>query len=272
MKKVGEFDEDELLNFELVNKGRKVKTTPEMAQMAKDHLTQSRTATLATAKSHLEEAGIVLGKTTIWRLVHGESLSFKRTALKGEVTLTQRVVELRVLYANRVVNIPDDQLLFLDETGFNLHLGVTRAWFEVGQTPVLVVPTNKGKNVSALVCISTDGIKNMMIKDGAYNSVDFVNYLTDLVNQFPEVMRGGATLVMDNARIHHAVTVIRFLEEKGIRYIFLPPYSPELNPIELLFGTVKAQYRRDGPAQSREEMIQRITDTFHSVGDRVELT
>ena len=47
----------------------------------------------------------------------------------------------------------DDELWYLDETGFNLHIGVTRSWSEVGQTPVVVVPANKGQNVSALVCI-----------------------------------------------------------------------------------------------------------------------
>ena len=271
MKKIGEMDDEELQEFEVVKLGRKVKATPEMARMVKDHLTQSRMATLSTAKRHLEDAGIVLGKTTIWRLVHSDSLSFKRTALKGEVTLTQRVIESRVAYATLVNSIPDDQLLFLDETGFNLHLGVTRAWSEVGQTPVLVVPTNKGTNVSALVCISTAGIKSIEVKDGAFNSTDFVSFLTDLVNQSPEVSGGGATVVMDNARIHHAVNVTRFLMEKGVRNIFLPPYSPELNPIELLFGTVKAQYRRDGPARSRDEMKRRITETFHSVSGRVDL-
>ena len=160
---------------------------------------------------------------------------FKRTALKGEVTLSELIKESRFFNATRVNEISDEALLYLDETGFNLHVGVTRAWSEVGQTPVLVVPTNKGQNVSALVCISTVGVKMVTVKDGAFNSTDFVAFLTDMANQNPALLSGEATLVMDNARIHHAVNVIQFLEEKGIRYIFLPPYSPELNPIEVLF-------------------------------------
>ena len=68
----------------------------------------------------------------------------------------------------------NDELLFLDETGFNLHIGVTRSWMDVGKTPVVVVPANKGQNVSALVCISTSGVVSIAIKDGAFNSVDFI--------------------------------------------------------------------------------------------------
>ena len=77
---------------------------------------------------------------------------------------------------------------------------------------------------------------------------------------------------MDNARIHHAVDVINFLEENQIRYMFLPRSSPELNPIELFFGTVKAAYRNGGPARTRAEMKRRIRDTFNAVDEGIDMT
>ena len=77
---------------------------------------------------------------------------------------------------------------------------------------------------------------------------------------------------MDNARIHHAVDVINFLEENRISYMFLPPYSPELNPIELFFGTVKAAYRKDGPARTRAEMKRRIRDIFNAFEEGIDMT
>ena len=146
IKKITENGLDELPDFGIVKKGRKTKTTPEMSQMVKAHLTGSRTATLLSAKQHLEDAGIVVGKTTVWRLAHMGDISFKRTAFKGEVVLSQRIINTRFDYATKVDEIADDELLFLDETGFNMHIGVTRSWSEVGQTPVVVVPANKGQN------------------------------------------------------------------------------------------------------------------------------
>ena len=159
---------------------------------------------------------------------------------------------------------------FFDETGFNLPIGLTRSWSEVGNTPVVVVPTNKGKNISALVCISTSGVVSIVIKEGAFNSVDFKDFLDNLIRVHPSLVRGESTLVMDNAKNHHAVNVTNFLEEKNVRNMFLPPYSPELNPIEL-FGTVKASYRRDGPAQSKMELMGRIQETFQRVGEEVDM-
>ena len=75
----------------------------------------------------------------------------------------------------------DDELWCLDETGFNLHIGVTRSWSEMGETPVVIVPANKGQNVSALVCISASRVMSIAIKDWAFNSVDLIEFLSDLI-------------------------------------------------------------------------------------------
>ena len=113
---------------------------------------------------------------------------------------------------------------------------------------------------------------SISIRDGAFNSADFIEFLSDLIYRHQTLLRGEKTLVMDNARIHHAVDVINFLEENSIRYMFLPPYSPELNPIELFFGTVKAAYRKEGPARTRGEMKRRIRETFDAVDEGTDMT
>ena len=110
------------------------------------------------------------------------------------------------------------------------------------------------------------------IKDSAFNRIDFVDFLADLVHRHQPLLRGETVLVMDNARIHNSVDVINFLEDNSIRFMSLPPYSPELNPIELFFGAVKAAYRKDGPARTRTEMKRPIRDTFTIVGADVDMT
>ena len=75
------------------------------------------------------------------------------------------------------------------------------------------------------------------LKDGAFERNDMTVFLTDLTVRCPELLNGQATIIMDNARIHRAVDVVDFLEMNGIQFMFLPPYSSELNPIENFFGT-----------------------------------
>ena len=106
------------------------------------------------------------------------------------------------------------------------------------------------------MCIGHDGIKFHEMKVGAFNSNEFVVFLQGLAVRFPEVLRGEVCLVMDNARIHHAQTARNFLVENGIRHIYLPPYSPDLNPHrKRLWGSEEALHEpgsRENPGPDDE--------------------
>ena len=82
------------------------------------------------------------------------------------------------------------------------------------------------------MCIAPDGIVFYETKQGALNGSDFVTSLEALAARFQEVRNGEVCLVMDIARIHHAVCAREFLVDNGISHMYLPPYSPDLNPIE----------------------------------------
>ena len=173
-------------------------------------------------------------------------LTHQTISYKPSVVFTPRITQARFVYAEEVLDMPDEELWFLDESGFNLHLAPVRCWSDCGRTPVHAVPANRGKNVSLLMCIGHDGIKFHEMKVGAYNATEFVVFLQGLAIRFPEVLRGEVCLVIDNARIHLAQTAKDFLVDNGIRHIFLPPYSPDLNPIENVFGALKRLYKSRG--------------------------
>ena len=112
------------------------------------------------------------------------------------------------------------------------------------------------------MCIGPNEIVFYEMKDGAYRASDYVAFLQALMAMFPQVQRGEVCLVMDNARIHHAEQSREFLEENHVRHVFLPPYSPDLNPIENVFGVLKARYRRLGVVQTNEQMKRRMVDVI----------
>jgi hypothetical protein len=62
------------------------------------------------------------------------------------------------------------------------------------------------------------------------------------MNPYPEK---NSVIVLDNAKIHHDENLVEILEELGCRVIFLPPYSPDFNPIEMAFGTIKSWMKRN---------------------------
>ena len=115
------------------------------------------------------------------------------------------------------------------------------------------------------MCISAEGAAFYIIKPGSFNGPDFIDFVESLAYRFPVVANGDVCLVMDNARIHHARDAQEFMGENGINHIYLPAFSPDLNPIENAFGVLKARYRSRVVAQTRAEMKRRIRDVIEEM-------
>ena len=75
---------------------------------------------------------------------------------------------------------------------------------------------------------------------------------------------------MDNARIHHARDVAAFLANNEIRHMFLPRSSPDLNPIENLFGTIKSRFRRRGVVRTNQQLKTRLRRTIDEVDNELD--
>lgn len=256
--------------FVPAKRGRRTVIDAETGERVKAFLTATPTATISDAKEMLETGGVRVCRSTVWRMARREGLSHQMIAPKPAVVFTPRIVQARHDYAQRVVDMADAELWFIDESGFNLHLGPRRCWAEVGHTPVLEVPTNRGKNVSLLMCVTSERIVFSETKNGAYRAADFVMFLQALAFQFPAVQRGDVCLVMDNARIHHAAEVNEFFAQNQIRHLFLPPYSPDLNPIENAFGVLKRRYAQRGVVRTRAEIERRIARVIQEMNMTLE--
>ena len=267
----GMFDCEDEVRFDIKKTGRKSKVTRENARRVREILTSSSTSTLGTAKQILEQENVFLSKSTLCRVARSEGLSIQKISLKPDVVFTERVMELRYDYADQVSCLFVEELWFLDETGFNLHVAPIRCWSDVGHTPIEAVAPSKGQNISLLMCISSDGIKHFELKDGAYKSPEFVSFIQELAEQFPELQNGRACLVMDNARIHHARQARQYLEENHIRHVYLPPFSPDLNPIENVFSVLKKRYRGRGVPTTRAQMVAQIGTAIGGLNQGMEL-
>ena len=92
------------------------------------------------------------------------------------------------------------------------------------------------------MCVfNLNGVLEFELREGAYNSELFIDFINrKLINYF--ALNPQKILIMDNAKFHHSREVLNFLHEKRISYKFLPPYSPQLNPIEEFFSLLKSRY------------------------------
>jgi transposase len=183
--------------------------------------------------------------------------------LKKSRTASERCEVKRATFRAAIEAIPLESLVFLDECGFALNLHRLYGWAIGGERCVEKVPFNKGVNRSVLGAYSLPTTSNptglwaLWQKLGAWNGLLFEAFLSDeLLPRLPP----GCVLVLDNARIHHRPTLKETVERAGHTLLYLPPYSPDYNPIELVWSWLKKTVRTLAP-RSDNDRVRIIDET-----------
>ena len=133
------------------------------------------------------------------------------------------------------------QLVFLDESGVNTDMVRRYGWGKGGQRVVDHTPLNTPRSTTILSSIRLDGEITFTTFQGGTTGDKFLSYLKDVL--IP-ALRPGDIVIMDNLRTHHIQAVGELLHGAGAEVLYLPPYSPDLNPIEKLWSKVKAILRK----------------------------
>ena len=143
----------------------------------------------------------------------------------------------RAAWPRRRRRCRNDQLVFLDETG--VRTGLCRPFGRSvrGLRAHAVQPLGGWKNVTLVCAVRAGGVVGSMVLQGALDAAAFAAYLKQVL--LP-ALRPGEELVMDNLSVHKTPAVWKLIRQAGIRPLLLPPYSPDLTPIENIFSKVKA--------------------------------
>ncbi len=116
-------------------------------------------------------------------------------------------------------------------------------------------PGDGGQNISLIGGMSIDGLIATMSLVGSVNTDVFLFYIQQIL--IPQLWT-GAIIVMDNLPVHHASVIQEAIEAVGASVVFLPPYSPDLSPIELCWSKLK-QLLRSAKARTTEALDQALT-------------
>jgi transposase len=143
-------------------------------------------------------------------------------------------------------------LVFVDECGANISLVPLYAWSRRGERAPAKAPRNWGKNVTLLSSMSLYGMGPSLAVEGATTREVFEAYLEGVL---APTLSPGQVVVMDNLSAHKGGRVREIIEEHGCELIYLPPYSPDLNPIEEAFAKLKGLLRKSG-AKSRQALVE----------------
>ena len=132
-------------------------------------------------------------------------------------------------------------MVFLDESGVNINMSRIYGRAKSDQRVNDGIPLNTPANTTILSSVRLDGSSAFTTYIGGTKGTTFVEYLRN--NLIPTLHKGDI-VIMDNLRSHHVKEVCETLEAAGMIPLYLPPYSPDFNPIEKLWSKLKAILRK----------------------------
>jgi len=207
------------------------------------------------------ETGVRVSVPTMCRVLRRLWLAAQKKPLHASERDAARVQEARAVYRQRIAGLDCRRLTFVDESGVNLALTQLYGRAPQGEQVVGSVPQNYGPNVTLLGALGIQGLQAVMTVDGATDTEVFRTYVKQVLGP---TLAPGDIVVMDNLRAHKAAGIQQAIARRGARRLYMPPYSPDLSPIEPCWSKVKTALRQ-AKAHTREALDMAITGTLVTV-------
>jgi transposase len=145
------------------------------------------------------------------------------------------------------------RLVFVDESGTHISMDRLRSRAPKGDRAYGHVPKNRGKNMTLIASMSLHGMGESMCFEGATDAAAFEVYIEHFL---APSLTEGQVVVLDNLGAHRPKRIRELIEARGAELVFVPSYSPDLNPIEEAFSKIKSILRKLG-ARTHEALCWR---------------
>ena len=198
---------------------------------------------------------------TIARHLARLGLTVKKKVLRAAEQDRSDVRQKRAAFRTRTRGVDPGRFVFLDEIGANTALTRLRGRAPRGERLVEDVPQGQWQTTTLISAVRLAGVVASLVFAGATDAAAFLTYVRQVL--LP-ALQPGDIVVLDNLSAHKVQAVARVLRRAGVGVWYLPPYSPDLNPIEKVWAKVKAWLRR-AKARTTEALWQAITAALQAV-------
>jgi transposase len=204
--------------------------------------------------------GVIVHRSTVGRLLHRLGLSHKKSLAASEHQRPEiaRARELWIKRRRPFFNKALARLIFIDETSTNTKLTKRAGWSLRGQRYRSHAPFGAWKTQTFIAGLRSDAMVAPWIVNAAMNSRIFETWIE---TQLAPTVSPGDVVILDNVGFHKSERAEELIKAKGAWLLFLPPYSPDLNPIEMAFSKLKALLRKRA-ARSFDAIVQALGDIY----------
>ena len=189
--------------------------------------------------------------------------AYYKCTLRFSSTSNVTDTDLRDYYLHNLSAFQSWQLVYVDESGCDKRIGFRRTgWSPLGVAPIQVARFHRDQRWQILPAYGQDGILLSRVYQGSTDSIIFEDFIEQLLAHCGRWPEPKSVLVMDNASFHRSERVAQLCREAGVKLVYLPPYSPDLNPIEEYFSVLKAFIRKrwseyeENPGQGFKEFLE----------------
>ena len=196
--------------------------------------------TLRGLQGELEARGIRVSCKAIWSFFRAERLTFKKSLHAAEQDRPD-AARRRVQWKKYQGRIDPRRLVFIDETWAKTNMTRLHGRCRRGNRLVAKVPHGRWHTLTFLAALRWDRIEAPCVIDGPINGRSFLAYVEQML---VPTLRPGDVVIMDNLGSHKRQAIRRVIRAAGAKLLFLPAYSPDLNPIEQVFAKLKTLLRK----------------------------
>ena len=168
---------------------------------------------------------------------------------------------MRAAWRTDIAAYAPEQLVFVDESSTHTSLTRLYGWAPHNQRATGHVPRNHGKNLTFIAALTAHGILAPWTVEGAMDTTAFEVYVTQVL--IP-TLHAGQVVVLDNLSVHKAAHIHEALTACGCTLLFLPPYSPDCNPIEQAFSKIKSVLRTLG-SRTRDALLDALAHALETI-------
>jgi transposase len=231
--------------------------TPEDLERLRELIDVRPDATLEECRTHL---GSSCSLATISRALSRLGLSRKKKVPRACEQDSPEVQERRREFGEELAGIDPRRLVFVDECGANTSMTRTHGRAPVGQRVYADTP-GRWESITLTCGLRLSGVTAALAFAGATNTDVFEHYVEDVL--VPE-LKPGDVVVWDNVKPHQSDEAVEAVEAAGARVVPLPPYSPDLTPIEEMVSKVKGSLR-SAAARATEAVYAAFASALHDV-------
>jgi transposase len=170
------------------------------------------------------------------------------------------VARRRAQWRTYQARIAPARLVFIDETWVKTNMAPLRGWGARGERLIGKAPYGRWRTLTFVAALRCDGLTAPCVFDGPINGAKFLAYVEQILMP---TLRSDDIVILDNLGSHKGTAVRAAIRGTGAKLFFLPPYSPDLNPIEQAFSKLKHFLRR-----ARQRTIE---DTWRRIGTLLDL-